>query len=77
MEGEDGGDCGDFSVTAAGEPVQVRDVHAMLLHLAGLEQDRLTSLQTGQCRKPTDIGGRAIWQRSLVTRRVTTRVWGQ
>jgi hypothetical protein len=38
----------------------VRDVHATLLHLMGLEQDRLTYLHAGRYKKLTDIGGRVI-----------------
>ena len=50
----------DFSVRAEGAPVPVRDVHATLLHLMGLEQDRLTYLHAGRYKKLTDIGGRVI-----------------
>jgi len=54
------GETDDFSVRAAGEEIPLRDVHATLLHLLGLNQDRLTFLHSGRYRKLTDIGGRVI-----------------
>ena len=50
----------DFSVRAAGEEVPVRDVHATILRLMGLDQNRLTYLHAGRYKKLTDIGGRVI-----------------
>ena len=54
------GDTDHFSVRAAGDEVPVRDFHATLLHLMGLDQDRLTFLHAGRYKKLTDIGGRVI-----------------
>ena len=54
------GETDDFSVRAAGDEIPIRDVHATLLHLMGLEQNRLTFLHAGRCKKLTDIGGRVI-----------------
>lgn len=54
------GETDDFSVRSAGEPIPMRDVHATLLHLMGLEQNRLTYLHAGRYKKLTDIGGRVI-----------------
>jgi hypothetical protein len=54
------GETDDFSVRAAGEEIPVRDVHATLLHLMGLDQNRLTFLHAGRYKKLTDIGGRVI-----------------
>ncbi len=54
------GETDDFSVRAAGEEIPIRDVHATLLHLLGLDQNRLTFLNAGRYRKLTDIGGRLI-----------------
>ena len=54
------GETDDFSIRAAGEEIPVRDVHATLLHLMGLNQDRLTFLHAGRYKKLTDIGGRVI-----------------
>ncbi|MFN0171372.1 MAG: DUF1501 domain-containing protein [Bryobacteraceae bacterium] len=54
------GETDDFAVRAAGEPIPLRDVHATLLRLLGLDQDRLTFLHAGRYKKLTDIGGRVI-----------------
>ncbi|MBM3761770.1 MAG: DUF1501 domain-containing protein [Acidobacteria bacterium] len=50
----------DFSVRAEGEEIPLRDVHATLLHLMGLDQNRLSYLHAGRYKKLTDIGGRVI-----------------
>lgn len=54
------GETDDFSVRAAGAEVPMRDVHATLLHLMGLDQNRLSVLHAGRFKKLTDIGGRVI-----------------
>ena len=54
------GETDDFSVRSAGDEVPLRDVHATLLHLMGLNQNRLTYLHAGRYKKLTDIGGRVI-----------------
>lgn len=54
------GETDDFSVRAADSEIPVRDVHATLLHLMGLDQNRLTVLNAGRFKKLTDIGGRVI-----------------
>jgi hypothetical protein len=54
------GETDDFSVRAAAEEIPIRDFHATLLHLMGLDQDRLTFLHAGRYKKLTDIGGRVI-----------------
>ena len=54
------GETDELSVRAAGDPIPVRDVHATLLHLLGLDQERLTYLHAGRYKKLTDIGGRVI-----------------
>ena len=38
----------------------MRDVHATILSLMGLDQERLTYLHAGRYKKLTDIGGRVI-----------------
>jgi hypothetical protein len=50
----------EWSVRAAGEPIPLRDVHATILQLMGLDQNRLTYLHAGRYKKLTDIGGRVI-----------------
>jgi len=54
------GETDDFSVRAAGSEIPMRDVHATLLHLMGLDQNRLSVLHAGRYKKLTDIGGRVI-----------------
>ncbi|MGE3818158.1 MAG: DUF1501 domain-containing protein [Isosphaeraceae bacterium] len=54
------GETDDFSVRAAGEEVPVRDVHATILRLMGLDQDRLSVLHSGRFKRLTDVGGRVI-----------------
>jgi len=54
------GETDDFSVRAAGDEIPIRDFHATLLWLLGLDQNRLTYLNAGRFKKLTDIGGRVI-----------------
>jgi hypothetical protein len=54
------GETDEFATRAAGEPIPVRDVHATILSLMGLDQERLTYLHAGRYKKLTDIGGRVI-----------------
>jgi hypothetical protein len=54
------GETDDFSIRAAGEEIPVRDIHATILDLMGLDQNRLTVLHAGRYKKLTDIGGRVI-----------------
>jgi uncharacterized protein (DUF1501 family) len=56
------GETDELSVRAAGNPIPLRDVHATLLRLLGLDQDRLTYLHAGRYKKLTDIGGSVIKQ---------------
>ena len=50
----------DFSVMSAEEPILMRDVHATVLDLMGLNDSRLTYLHAGRFRRLTDIGGNVI-----------------
>ena len=54
------GETDELSVRAAGEEIPLRDVHATILRLMGLDQDRLTYLHEGRYKRLTDIGGRII-----------------
>ncbi len=54
------GETDDFSVRAAGDEIPLRDLHATILRLMGLDQDRLTYLHEGRYKRLTDIGGRVI-----------------
>ena len=50
----------EWSLRSVDQHVHVRDVHATLLHLLGLDQDRLHFLHAGRFEKLTDFGGRVI-----------------
>ena len=50
----------EWSLRSADEHVHIRDVHATLLHLMGLDQDRLRYLHAGRFDRLTDFGGRVI-----------------
>ena len=47
----------ELSLRSVGGCFRIRDVHATLLNLMGLENMQLKYLQGGRLRKPTDIGG--------------------
>ena len=54
------GQTDEFALRSAGESLPVRDVHATLLRLMGLDQHQLTFLHAGRFKRLTDIGGRVI-----------------
>ena len=58
--GATAGETDEFSLRSVGAPIHIRDVHATLLNLMGLDDDHLTYLYGGRLRKLTDIGGRAL-----------------
>ena len=50
----------EFGVKALEEQIPLRDVHATILNLLGLDDMRLTYLHGGRFRRLTDIGGRVL-----------------
>jgi hypothetical protein len=50
----------EWSLRSVDQHVHIRDVHATLLHLMGLDQDLLHFLHAGRFEKLTDFGGRVI-----------------
>lgn len=54
------GQTDDFGLAAAEHPIPLRDVHATLLDLMGLDDARLTYLHAGRYRRLTDIGGAVL-----------------
>ena len=54
------GETDEFGIKALGQPIPLRDVHATILHLLGLSDERLTYLHAGRFRKLTDIGGTVL-----------------
>jgi hypothetical protein len=55
--GATAGETDEFSLRSVGEPIPIRDVHATILNLMGLEDDELRYLHAGRQRQLTDIGG--------------------
>jgi hypothetical protein len=47
----------DFGFKAVDKPVQVRDLHATILHLLGLQHDKLTYYFQGVQQRLTQIDG--------------------
>ena len=59
------GETDELGVRAVGDRYHMRDFHATILHLLGLEQNRVWYLHNGRQEKLTDFGGTPI-----------ARVWG-
>jgi uncharacterized protein (DUF1501 family) len=59
------GETDELGVKAVGDRYHMRDFHATILHLLGLEQTKLWYLHNGRQEKLTDFGGNPI-----------ARVWG-
>ncbi|MBI3682896.1 MAG: DUF1501 domain-containing protein [Acidobacteria bacterium] len=55
--GSTAGGTDEFGLKAAGDPIPIRNVHATLLHLLGLDQMALTYLHEGRYKRLTDTGG--------------------
>ena len=58
--GSTAGATDEFSLSCTEEPIHVRDLHATVLHLMGLDPDALTYLHEGRYKRLTDIGGRVL-----------------
>ncbi len=54
------GETDEFSLRSIDEGIPIRDVHATLLHLMGLDDEQLTWHHAGRLRKLTDIGGSVL-----------------
>lgn len=52
----------DYSLCAADEPIPIRDVHATLLNLLGLDDENLTYHYAGRIRRLTDIRANVLKQ---------------
>jgi Protein of unknown function (DUF1501) len=55
--GATAGETDEFSLRSIKEEIPIRDVHATLLDLLGLDDDKLRYLYAGRLRQLTDIGG--------------------
>jgi hypothetical protein len=50
----------DFGVAAVEDRVEVHDLHATILHLLGLDHERLTFRHAGRDFRLTDVRGQVI-----------------
>ena len=58
--GATAGETDEFGLQSIGEPLHIRHVHATILDLLGLDDNRLRYLHAGRLRQLTDIGGKVI-----------------
>jgi hypothetical protein len=58
--GATAGETDEFGLRSVGEAISIRDVHATILDLMGLDDDRLRYLHAGRNRQLTDIGGTVL-----------------
>jgi hypothetical protein len=58
--GSTAGATDEFGIRALEKEIEMRDVHATILDLMGLDESRLTYLHAGRFRKLTDIGGTVL-----------------
>ena len=54
------GETDDFGFEAAVNPVHLHDLHATILHLMGLDHERLTYFHQGRQESLTDVGGKVV-----------------
>ncbi len=54
------GESDDYGIDVAKDPVHVHDFHATILHLMGLDHERLTYRHTGRDYRLTDIAGNVV-----------------
>ena len=54
------GESDEYGIDVAKDPVHVHDFHATILHLMGLDHERLTYRHTGRDYRLTDVHGRVL-----------------
>ena len=54
------GESDDYGIDVARDPVHVHDFHATILHLMGLDHERLTYRHTGRDYRLTDVHGNVV-----------------
>jgi len=54
------GESDDYGINVAKDPVHVHDFHATILHLLGLDHERLTYKHSGRDYRLTDVAGRVV-----------------
>src|SRR5439155_10159949 len=50
----------EFGLRAVKDRISVNDFHATLLHLVGLDHEKLTFLHSGRDERLTDVAGRVV-----------------
>ena len=50
----------EYAINVERDPVHVHDFHATILHLMGLDHERLTYRQSGRDYRLTDVAGRVV-----------------
>ena len=50
----------DFGMRAVKDPVHVHDLHATILHLMGIDHEKLTFRHSGRDFRLTDVDGEVI-----------------
>ncbi|MBC8351672.1 MAG: DUF1501 domain-containing protein [Planctomycetes bacterium] len=58
--GSSAGETDEFGLRSVGDGIHIRDVHATILNLMGLDDEQLRYLYAGRLRQLTDIGGQVI-----------------
>ncbi|MCA9112962.1 MAG: DUF1501 domain-containing protein, partial [Planctomycetaceae bacterium] len=54
------GETDDIGYAAAVDPVSVHDLHATMLHLLGIDHERLTYPHNGRRYRLTDVAGEVV-----------------
>jgi Protein of unknown function (DUF1501) len=54
------GESDEYGINVAKDPVHVHDFHATILHLMGLDHERLTYRHSGRDYRLTDVAGRVV-----------------
>src|SRR5690606_21459266 len=54
------GETDDFGLRAAVDRVHIHDLHATILHLLGIDHERLTFFHHGREERLTDVAGRVV-----------------
>ncbi len=54
------GESDEYGINVGRDPMHVHDFHATILHLMGLDHERLTYRQTGRDYRLTDVHGRVV-----------------
>ena len=54
------GESDDYGINVAKDPVHVHDFHATILHLLGLNHERLTYKHSGRDYRLTDVAGQVV-----------------